>query len=91
MTPDSIAPAELDSLVERIHRWGLATPAVLFLELYRPLAWLSSQAFLVAAPLLAPLVGLDQFERLRGVLADDARYEALLRRIEARAKRDEEG
>jgi aminoglycoside phosphotransferase len=75
--------------VERLARWlvdrGLATPAVLYLELHKPLAHLGSQALIAASPLVAPLLGLERTERWQNILAEPARYEALVQRIEALA------
>jgi len=82
---------DLDKLAQAIADRGLATPAVFFLELHRPLAFLSSQMMLVGSPILASLLGLERLERLRGVLADPQRYTALLDRIELAADQAREG
>lgn len=89
-TVDSAAGEPADRLdLEAVAEWvvnrGLAVPAVLALEMHRPLAHLGSQALLVSAPLLAPLLGLRRFEDLVALLADAERYAALLDRIEERA------
>lgn len=85
----AISP-EARSDPERWAEWiaarGLATPAVLFLELHRPLAHLASQFMIIGTPLLAPLLGLERFEGLRELLADDAQYERLLALIEEKAR-----
>lgn len=83
--------AELDKLARAIADRGLAAPALFFLELHRPLAFLSSQMMLVGSPVLASLLGLERLERLRGVLADPQRYADLLDRIEHVAAEAKEG
>jgi hypothetical protein len=86
------APADADATLDEAARWivsrGLATPAVLFLELHRPLANISSQAMVVGGGVLAPLLGLERFAALREMLADDAAYEAFLRRLEELAREE---
>jgi hypothetical protein len=76
---------ELQSLARLIAARGLAAPAVFFLELHRPLAFLSSQFMLVGSPVLAGLLGLERLERLRTVLADQQQYEQFLTLIETAA------
>jgi len=75
-------PPESERMARFIVDRGLATPAVLFLGLHRPLAHLSSQALIVGGGLLAPLMGLDQFRALHDTLADPDSYDAFLDRIE---------
>jgi hypothetical protein len=89
--PDPLTPgADEDRAIEAVAQLvvdrRLEAPAVFFLELHKPLAGLSSQAMLVGAGLLAPLLGLERFNGLQGVLADPRRYEALMQRIEAKAR-----
>ena len=50
------------TLAQRIHQYRLETPAILFLEMHKPLAFIGSQAVLVAAPFLAPFLGMDRVE-----------------------------
>lgn len=84
-----VADGDLERLAAAIAERGLAVPAVFFLELHRPLATLSSHLMVVGSPFLAALLGLERFERWRGVLADPRRYAGLLEGIErAAAVRD---
>ncbi|MBI5831411.1 MAG: hypothetical protein HZB16_03765 [Armatimonadetes bacterium] len=83
---DAASQGELAPEMERMARFivdrGLATPAVLFLGLHRPLAHLSSQALVVSGGVLAPLMGMDQFRALHDTLADQDHYDAFLDRLE---------
>ena len=89
-TASEATEPELQQLAHAIAAKGLATPAIFFLEMHRPLAFLSSQFMLVGSPFLAALVGLERLERLRGVLADPTKYEQFLCLIETAAA-DEAG
>ncbi len=82
---------ELDTLARAIADRGLAAPATFFLELHRPLAFLSSQFMVVGSPVLAALLGLERMDRLRAVLAEPQRYADLLDRIERAAAAAREG
>lgn len=67
---------------------GLATPAVLFLALHRPLAHLSSQAVMAGSGLLAPLFGLEGFRALYDTLSQPETFDAFLDRLETLSHKD---
>lgn len=79
-------PTPLPEAAERAARFivsrGLATPAVLFLALHRPLAHLSSQALMAGSGLLAPLFGLDGFRAIYDTLSQPETFDAFLDRLE---------
>jgi len=75
--------AFIDGLAAGIVRRGLAVPAVLALELTRPLAFLGSQTLITLGPLLECVVAPEDLGRTIQLLSRDERVEALLRRIEA--------
>ncbi len=72
--------------VERGARWiverGLATPAVLLLELHKPVAPIGSMMLLGAMPFVGPFVGFGAMERLALFVEDRGNVERLIRRIE---------
>ena len=70
------------SLTER----GLATPAILLLELLKPLSFLGSQLLIVADPLLEALVG-NAGRRYARLLEDRRNVDRLLQALEARQSR----
>lgn len=64
---DEQADVICERIAARVVSLGLATPAILFLEMHRPFARIAGQAVVVASPVLAPAFGLDgvgQFSRL---------------------------
>jgi hypothetical protein len=77
---------ERDRILERaareVVRRRMQMPAVLALELHRPLSFLGSQALIVFTPLLAPAFGLDNLQKLSLLLEDRANLDRLIDRIE---------
>lgn len=72
----------INSISEKIVSRRLETPAVLFLEMHKPLSFIASQAALVAMPFLGPLVGAKGMANLSRLLADQNNVELLIARIE---------
>ncbi len=56
-----LSPARRDELIEtiakRLRAWNLNAPAILFLQLQLPLAFLGSQLLLAAQPFIGVLTG----------------------------------
>ena len=75
-----------DPLVERtaqlIIRWGLATPAITFLEANKPLSFVGSQALLMLQPITDLFVARELSTDLVTLLADRDRLEMLLTSLE---------
>lgn len=71
-----------DSIAKPIVNRGLAVPAVLFLEMYKPLSFVASQSLMMAMPFLAPFIGAQRVADLSKVLKDRNNIELLLNRIE---------
>lgn len=90
MQPESVNASQhdwLESLAAGIESAGLVTPAVLALELWRPLAPLGNQLALLLEPLTGPAVvrGTASWSHL---LRESVTIEALLQRLErGRARR----
>jgi hypothetical protein len=78
--------AEVEQLLERaareVTRRRLETPAILALEMHRPIAFLGSQALVLFTPMLAPAFGLKNMELLIRVLERRENLERLVCRIE---------
>lgn len=72
----------LDRVAREVTRRRLEVPAILALEMHRPLTFLGSQALVVFTPLLAPAFGLDNLEKLTRLLQDRGNLDRLLDRIE---------
>ncbi len=82
-----LSEEETDDLIERaaneIGRRKLEVPAVLFLELHKPLAFVGSQSSIMFAPFIAPFVGFDFVNNYSRLFAKRENVERLLQRIES--------
>lgn len=83
---DELSDEERDAILERIAqgivRRGMAAPAVLFLELNKPLSFVASQSLIVLTPFLAPFVGIENVYRYSRLLEKRENVERLIERIE---------
>ncbi len=73
---------DLDRWAERVVRAGVSAPAVFLLELGKPLAFIGSQMMLLWGPIAHLLVEPERYDRFTRSLADRAKWESLIRRIE---------
>ncbi|MBQ9358615.1 MAG: hypothetical protein IJT95_03650, partial [Abditibacteriota bacterium] len=60
----------IDEIAEYIHRKGLEAPAILFLEVNKPLALLNGSAVVVATPFLGALFSGEKLKLLSEILSD---------------------
>lgn len=69
-----IAPERRDEIISKVAGWvsrkRLETPAILMIEMNRPLATLGANAFHFGAPLLGPVFG-ERFLADAGVMLED--------------------
>ena len=72
----------LESIAQAIVRRGMAVPAILFLEIHKPLANLLGHAVWVTMPLWALFWSAQTTNALGALLSDPAQIERLIRRIE---------
>ena len=83
--PDHGAGGTLDALIEQlasaVHARRMTTPAVLFLETYKPLTSLFHAAAVMSLPMMLPLFGAKARE-LPAFLQSRDNVERLIRRIE---------
>ena len=91
-----LSPEETDNVIESIAqdvvRRRLETPAILFLESHKPLAFVASQAMIVGTPILGSLIGVDKVSRYSSLLRSRDSIEKLICRIETLvAERDAGG
>lgn len=81
----------VERLARRVVDKRLEGPAVLFLELNKPLAFLIGQAALVASPILGTLIPISELNESAQLLGSSEAFEALMQRIEELARdRDSE-
>lgn len=77
---------ERDALIEKIAtavaRRGMETPAILFLEMHKPLTFVASQSLVVVSPFIAPFVGMDNMAAAAKLLESRENIELLIARIE---------
>src|SRR5213083_1089019 len=86
---DEPTAEETDQAIERIAsaivKRRMETPAILFLEMHKPLSFIASQGLVVASPLIAPLVGLDNVPMATKLIEKRENVELLIKRIEEMA------
>ncbi|MFQ5944958.1 MAG: hypothetical protein ACE5NC_01735 [Anaerolineae bacterium] len=86
-------PRQDDALIEagarRLSDSGWAAPAVLLLEMHRPLSFLASQLLLAAGPLISPLVGRDTVTSYVSLLEDRDGLGRLVSRLEELRRQDD--
>jgi len=76
----------VERLARRVVGRRLEGPAVLFLELNKPLAFLIGQAALVASPVLATLIPMNELAEATQLLGSSEAFEELIQRIEELAR-----
>ena len=74
--------SDLERLACAIEDRGCVAPALLFLEMHRPLRGLSSVVLQGFAPLAAPFFGVERLQRLQRLLEQPEIIDALIRRLE---------
>lgn len=72
----------IDELAQKIVDRRLETPAILFLEMNKPVSFLAGQSMMVASPLLVPLFGADGVRKYSQLLSTSENVERLIRRVE---------
>jgi hypothetical protein len=72
----------IDALAQQVVKRGLSVPAILFLELHKPFAFIGSQAGIVFSPFLAPFFGFDRVDDYTQLLSERENWERLVERIE---------
>ena len=73
----------LQRLAEKIHQSGFVTPAVLFLEMTKPLALFGSHALVFFGPVLNAFIQSENYYRTVQVFEEPKNIELLLQMIEA--------
>ena len=66
----------------RIHRSGLVTPAVLFLELTKPLALIGSHAMIFFGPIINAFINMDGYYKAAELFEEPENVELLIQEIE---------
>ncbi len=79
---DKDREAFIEAVAQRIVKMRMEVPAIFFLEMHKPLAFVAGQSLLVASPVLAPFFGIDKVEQASEIMSERENVERLIRRIE---------
>lgn len=79
----------LNAIARKIVNRRLETPAVLFLDMHKPLSFIASQSLLVAMPLVGLFVEPQDIADFSKILQDRENIDLLVSRIEDMADKDE--
>ena len=82
--------ALIEKLAQKVHQRRLHAPAILFLEIHKPLCFLASQSLILASGFLAPLFGPQNVQRYSKLFESRENVERLIRRIEILQVSEEE-
>jgi len=72
----------LEKIAKKIHRYGLVTPAVFFLEMTKPLALLGSHFLVFFGPIINSFIQAENYYRTVQVFEEPKNVEILLKMIE---------
>jgi hypothetical protein len=81
----------IEQMTQQISRWGLALPAILLLEVTRPLSFIGSQGLLLFQPLLDFFYDGPRITDYADLLADRANIDRLVTRLEESSRLDGNG
>jgi hypothetical protein len=73
----------IDLLAGKVVKHGMATPAILFLEMHKPFAFLASQTVILSSGFLIPFVGIQNVQDYSKLMETRSNVEKLICRIEA--------
>jgi len=81
---------ETHALIEKaaaeIEKRGMTAPAVIFLEMHKPLSNIASQAAIALSPFIVPFVGFDFTNDYSRLLSKRENIESLILRLERLSK-----
>lgn len=72
----------IDNIAQAVAKRRMETPAILFLEMHKPISFFASQGLIVSSPFVAPIVGLDNVRIAARLFEKRENVEMLIRRIE---------
>ncbi len=86
---EDLTDQETDNLIEKaaeqIMKRKMEVPAILVLEMHKPLAFVTSQASIALAPFIVPFVGYDNAQNYSRLLTKRENVEKLIQRLESNA------
>lgn len=81
----------IEQLAEQISRWRLTMPAILLLQVTRPLSFIASQGLLLCQPLLSFVYDAPRIADYAELLADRATIDRLVARLEEEERAGDSG
>ncbi|RKY05581.1 hypothetical protein DRP77_00555 [Candidatus Poribacteria bacterium] len=86
ISPDDIPEEERDRIIEAVAREivkrGFTTPALLFIELSKPVNFIASQLLVALDPLVSSVLTSSDYRKFSLLMEDDENIERLLQAIE---------
>jgi positive regulator of sigma E activity len=79
---DEEAEQLIEKAVSEIQKRKLITPAILFLEMHKPLGYIGSQAAIAFSPFIVPFVGFDFVNNYSRLFSKRENIEKLIVRLE---------
>lgn len=80
--PPEEAERLIDSVARRIVNWGMDIPAVITLEVLKPVSFIAGNFLITVAPFLYPIFGHSGLNRFCGLLNNREYLQKLMDRIE---------
>ena len=80
--PEEDRDKMIATLADKVQQRGLHTPAILLLEMHKPLAFLAGQTMILGSGFLAPLFGPQNVQKYAKLLESRDNIELLIQRIE---------
>ncbi|OGR02263.1 MAG: hypothetical protein A2284_08945 [Deltaproteobacteria bacterium RIFOXYA12_FULL_61_11] len=88
--PEKTERVFLERLAAKVEARGLTTVTVLFLESFRPLAFLGSQLLVFLEPMVKALVNLEEYDHFVHLVERPAHLAYFLRRLERPSPAEDE-
>lgn len=89
---EELSPEEterlLDKAAEQIRKRRMEAPAILALEMHKPLSGVASHAMVAFAPFAIPFFGYDNIHDMSRLLKDRQNVERLIQRLECPVNTD---
>ncbi|MEJ2110803.1 MAG: hypothetical protein P8Z37_13025 [Acidobacteriota bacterium] len=80
----------INRIASRIQKSGLVTPAVFFMELFKPLALLGSHTMVFFGPIISAFIRADGYYRAAELFEEPSNVEFLIAQIERLEKEQKE-
>lgn len=74
--------ALIEKMAQKVAQFGMYVPAIMALEMSKPVAFLAGQGLLLGSGFLAPLFGPQNVQQVSKLMESRANVERLIQRIE---------